>query len=179
MLEPVSREHGSGLPADAAAVTEDEQRDAVDRIARSWVGTPYHPRGEVKGVGADCATLIKCVFEEAGLIPKVKLPPYSHQFFMHASQERYLFLVAGHARELTPEVASDDPAVVVPPRELQHGDVVLYKIGRCYGHGGIVLKPGWPHIVHAHYRSQVVREGNAARPCLGLPVHGVKFFTKW
>ena len=32
--------------------------------ALSWIGTPYHHQGSVKGVGADCLGLVRGVFRE-------------------------------------------------------------------------------------------------------------------
>lgn len=149
-------------------MNEREERDLVDAIARSWISTPYHDHGEVKGPrgGTDCAKLIKCVFEEAGLVPPITIPHYSPQFFLHQSDEVYLERVTEHARE-------------VELKDVLHGDVALYKIGRCFAHGVIVIKPGWPHVVHAHYASRVVRRGFGNAVHLGAKILDVKFFTKW
>jgi len=35
--------------------------------ARTWIGTPYHHQGRLKGVGVDCAGLIVMVGKELGL----------------------------------------------------------------------------------------------------------------
>lgn len=44
------------------------QRAAVIREARSWIGTPYHHQGRVKGVGVDCGGLIIEVGRATGLL---------------------------------------------------------------------------------------------------------------
>lgn len=36
--------------------------------ALTWLGTPYHHQGRVKGVGVDCGTLICEVYEKVGLM---------------------------------------------------------------------------------------------------------------
>jgi len=36
----------------------------IIRIARSWLGTPYHHQASLKGVGADCLGLVRGVYEE-------------------------------------------------------------------------------------------------------------------
>lgn len=41
-------------------------RAQIVPIARTYLGTPYHHEGGVKGVGVDCARLLACVFEECG-----------------------------------------------------------------------------------------------------------------
>jgi cell wall-associated NlpC family hydrolase len=40
---------------------------AVLETARTYIGTPYHHLGRLKGVGIDCLGLIICVCEELGL----------------------------------------------------------------------------------------------------------------
>ena len=39
-------------------------RNRVCRIARSWLGTPYHHMGRVKGAGVDCAMFPLEVYRE-------------------------------------------------------------------------------------------------------------------
>jgi hypothetical protein len=139
-------------------------RDRVDAIAQTWIGTKFHDHGEVKGAGVDCAKLLKCVFVEAGLIGDFDIGPYSPQFFLHQSEERYLGWVLKFADE-------------VPLERVRHGDVALYFLGKCFAHGAIVVKPGWPHIIHAHAGGKVVRRGFGTSPHLGLAVQDTKFFS--
>src|SRR5580692_1265824 len=120
---------------------EPEQRDLVDAIARGFIGTPFHDHGEVKGAGVDCATLLKCVFTEAGLVEPFQLDHYSPQFFLHQKEERYVDWVLKFAREIA-------------PRDATVGDIVLYKIGKCFAHGALITAPGWPNIIHAHFASR-------------------------
>jgi cell wall-associated NlpC family hydrolase len=145
-----------------------ERRERIDAVARSFLGTPFHDRGEVKGPngGVDCSTFLKLVFVEAGAVAPFDIGPYSPQFFLHQSEERYLNFVLRFAREIAKE-------------EAIFGDVVLYKIGRCFAHGAIILKPGWPHIIHAHQHGRRVREGDGERVNLGTRIRDVKFFSRW
>ncbi|MCE9561882.1 MAG: hydrolase [Planctomycetes bacterium] len=117
-------------------MTPDEiaQRAAVVAAARSWLGTPYHHHARVKGVGADCLTLLASVYAEAGVIPPVRIPEYSHQWHLHRSEELYLNGVLEHAREISG-----------PP---EPGDTVVWKFGRCYSHGAVVVV--WPLVIHAY-----------------------------
>jgi hypothetical protein len=147
-------------------VTEQAERDAVDRVARSWIGTPYHDHGEVKGAGVDCGKLLKCVFVEAGLIKDFTIGYYSPQHFLHREDQYYLTLVERFLDE-------------VQPADVAAGDVALYWIGKCFAHGAIVVKPGWPHIVHAHSGARMVRPGFGTSVHLGLPIQAVKFFSRW
>lgn len=139
-------------------------RDRVDAIARSFISTPFHDHGEVKGAGVDCATLLKCVFTEAGLVEPFKLDHYSPQFFLHQTQERYLGWVTRFARE-------------IPEAEARPGDIVLHKIGHVFAHGAIIVNPGWPNIIHAHFAAKCVRGDDGRRPRLGTRVLDMKFFT--
>ncbi len=39
-------------------------RDDVVRLARAWVGTPYHHQASVRGLGTDCLGLVRGVWRE-------------------------------------------------------------------------------------------------------------------
>ena len=146
---------------------EKEQRDRLIAVARSYVGTPFHDHGEVKGAGVDCATFLKCAAIEAGVVEPFKLDHYSPQFFLHQKEERYIGWVTKFAREIT-------------QAEVQPGDIVLYKVGLCFAHGAMIVNPGWPHIIHAHFAARCVREDlDGNRPRLGTRVLDMKFFSLW
>jgi cell wall-associated NlpC family hydrolase len=143
--------------------------------AREWIGTAYHHMGTVKATrgpdgsiadkgGVDCATLLACVYSRAGVIPPVTVPYYPRDWHMHRSAERYLAFVLDHATEI------DEAAAMA-------GDVVLYRFGRAYAHGAIVVDPGWPAIVHAKWSSDLVHEDHGD---LGdLADRPRRFFTLW
>jgi cell wall-associated NlpC family hydrolase len=42
-------------------------RGDIVAVARSYVGTPFHHQGRVKGVGVDCVGVIVCVLRELGV----------------------------------------------------------------------------------------------------------------
>lgn len=128
--------------------------------AMTWLKTPYHHRASVKGAGVDCAQILVEVYSACGLIPKFDTGDYTPDWMMHREEERYLSFVLNYAHEVeTP----------------QPGDVVLYKVGRCFAHGGIVVD--WPTIIHAsrYDRGVVLGEG------LGGWLEGreVRFFSLW
>jgi NlpC/P60 family putative phage cell wall peptidase len=120
---------------------EQAQRAGVVAEARSWLGTPYHHGARVKGAGVDCAQLLIGVFSAVGLIEPPRLENYPPDWHLHRSAERYLGVVLAHAHELE----GDAP---LP------GDVVLWRFGRCFSHGAIVID--WPLVIHAYL----------ARPCV-------------
>ena len=123
---------------------EQAQRDHVIKVAREWIGTPYHHNANIKQVGVDCAHLLAQVFMEAGLLAPIDIEHYSPEFMLHRDNELYLAHVMRHSRK-------------IEENEARGGDLVLYKIGRVFAHGGIIVD--WPQsIIHAHMHSRQVIE---------------------
>lgn len=126
---------------------EPQQRARVVACARGWLGTPYHPEARVKGAGVDCLTLLAEVFAEAGLIDRVCIPHYPRDWHLHRSAERYLQGLLRYAGEIDGQP--------------QAGDVVLWRFGRCFSHGAIVVE--WPTVIHAYVgRGCVLEDAEAA-----------------
>lgn len=109
-----------------------EKRETVIRLALEWLGTPYAHMQKVKKCGADCALFPLAVYQEAGLMPEVDIAYYPADWMLHKDEERYLNTVQQYADE----VPDPEPA-----------DFVLYKFGRCFSHGAIVV--AWPRIIHS------------------------------
>ena len=122
-------------------------QEAVVAEARSWLRTPYHHQGRIKGVGVDCAMLLCEVYHAVGLIPYIDPRPYPPDWHLHRGQERYLQWVSEYADA----VESAEP-----------GDVALYQFGRTKSHGAIVIS--WPTVVHS-YRGEgcVLADGTQAK----------------
>ena len=137
-----------------------DQRAAVVAEALSWQGTPYHHAAQLKGAGVDCAMLPAAVYRAAGLIPDFAVAHYPPDWHLHRDAERYLDTVTRYATEV--------PAPTGP------GDFVLYRWGRCFAHGAIVI--AWPEILHAMIHAGVIRDrGDAGR----LADRARRFFTLW
>jgi NlpC/P60 family putative phage cell wall peptidase len=151
--------------------TEPQQRQRVVEVAKSFISTPYHHMGMIKGVGVDCLTLLAAVFNEAGLIEQPEIPYYPSDWMLHRDAERYLEGVMKYCREVpTP----------------QPGDIALWKFGRCFSHGAIVIE--WPMIIHAYWRRNCILEDALAATWLTRigengPDQGkerqVRFFSFW
>jgi cell wall-associated NlpC family hydrolase len=124
------------------AYRKDARRERVVRVAQGWLGTPYHPGGRVKGAGVDCLTLLAEVYHEAGIVPHVDVPYYPHDWHLHRGTERYLDGLLTYAKEI-----ADGPRM---------GDIALWKFGRCYSHGAIVVE--WPLVIHAYVGRACVME---------------------
>lgn len=125
--------------------------------AESWIGTPYHTGARIKGVGVDCLTFVVCAFESAGLIDRVEIPHYPPDWHLHRDDERYMRGVLEHCVEVAPVGASHDGATPSP----LPADVVLWKFGRAFAHGAIVI--AWPRIVHAELQARQVVADDALR----------------
>lgn len=125
-----------------AAATLECPRWMVLLEARSWLNTPYHPGGQVKGAGCDCGTFIFCVFRACRLVPDEEVGVFSQDWFRNTSEEKYLFRLIRHAHKVA-------EAISYPTLNALPGNIVLTKsVGsRVYNHGGIVIK--WPLVLHA------------------------------
>jgi cell wall-associated NlpC family hydrolase len=132
----------------------DPRRLAVIEETRRWLGTPYHHMGRVKGAGTDCLMMLAEVYAAAGVVPHIEVPFYSPDWHLHRDAEHYLIGVTSYAREIQG----------LP----QPGDVALFKFGRCFAHGAIVIE--WPRLIHA-WHSAGVLYADATQPSLaGRPV---------
>jgi cell wall-associated NlpC family hydrolase len=135
-------------------------REAVLAEVRQWVGTPYHPHGRLPGVGVDCANLLCCVYEGAGVVPEVQPGFYDVGWHLHRNAEVFLdWMERVGARQTT------DP---------QPGDCGVWQFGRTYSHGGILTEPGL--VAHAYLGRGVIESRITEEPLLGRPVH---WFTLW
>lgn len=79
---------------------------------------------------------------------------------MHRDEEQFLSWVTPYAREIGRD-------------ELGPGDFVIWKFGRTYSHGGIVIEP--PDIIHAVIAGGAVVRGNMDRD--GELKRPARFFT--
>ena len=115
-------------------MTVDEQRAAVVAEAKSWLGTPWRHRGRVKGAGVDCAQFVIKAYAGAGVIEDFDTGEYPRDWHIHRDEERFLTFVPAFAREVT-------------EADVKSGDLVLFRIGRVFSHGAIVV--AWPQGIHA------------------------------
>lgn len=116
--------------------TEQEERQHVIEVAKSWLRTPYHHEARLKGIGVDCGQLLAGVFEEAGMIPHIEFGHYSFDWAQHSHEETYLDFVHQYAHTID---HLPGPA-----------DLVLWRMGHSFSHGAIVVE--WPHVIHAQLR---------------------------
>lgn len=144
-------------------ITEADQRAAVITAARSWLRTPFHDCAAVKGIGVDCAHFLRGAYVEAGLVEPFPIAPYSPQFMLHQDEELFLSYVERFAHEIDEGQAG-------------MGDIVLYRVGRLFAHGAIIVE--WPGaVIHAFKSFGCVTETPAFEA--DLKGRKVRFFSWW
>lgn len=152
-------EEGSPHPLANAA-----QRARVVAEARTWLGTPYHHAADVKGHGVDCAMLLVRVYCDLGLVKPFDPRPYTRDWFLHRREEKYL----GHLFDRAHEV-----------REPELGDTIVFRIGRCYAHAGIVSRTKPFAIIHAFAAARAVIEDFVGAGELQEKLKTAKFASFW
>lgn len=107
----------------------------------TWLGTPYAHCQRLKGAGVDCAQLPLAVYEAAGVISPTDVGEYPAQWNLHRGEERYLAWL-------------DALAHPVAEADLELGDFLVFRFGRTFSHGAIVVGDGL--IIHAFVRARRV-----------------------
>lgn len=103
---------------------ETELRAAVIAEAMKWQGARYIQQASVPYQAIDCAMLLVRCWVDSGIFQPFDPRPYPPNWHLHHSDERYL----GWMQTLAREVETPRP-----------GDVVIWRFGRCFSHGGIVV----------------------------------------
>jgi NlpC/P60 family putative phage cell wall peptidase len=108
----------------------------IVRIARGWVGTPYHHQASLRGVGADCLGLVRGVWRELYGADAETPPPYSRDWAEAGGEETMLAAAARHL-------------VALDPRGAQAGDVLIFRLrpGTVAKHAAIMS--GAATMIHA------------------------------
>ena len=133
-------------------------RAQVVAEAHTWIGTPYHHHGRIKGVGVDCAQLLCAVYEACGLVDHVDTGFYPVDWHLHRSQELFVQTLAPHAEQQP----AGTPA--------QPGDVFVFKYGRTFSHGAIYVgqdTDGGGLLVHSYIGRGVILSGLFDEPLCG------------
>ncbi|HTV87989.1 MAG TPA: hydrolase [Stellaceae bacterium] len=140
MEEVTHGDAGGARVAPSAALCA--RRAAVVQEAMSWIGTPFHHAGRIKGRrgGVDCLMLLAEVYERAAVSGHIVPPFYVPDWHLHRDAERYMEGLLRYAR---------------PVAAAQPGDVALFRFGRTFSHGAIIT--AWPQLVHAYWAQGVVR----------------------
>jgi NlpC/P60 family putative phage cell wall peptidase len=110
--------------------------DDVVRVARGWIGTPYHHQASVRGVGADCLGLVRGVWRELYESEAETPPAYSRDWAEATGAETMLAAARRHLYEIAPS-------------EAHAGDVLIFRLraGAVAKHAAILSSPN--SIIHA------------------------------
>lgn len=143
---------------------EEMQREAVIHEALTWLGTPYHHHGRLKGVGVDCGQSLCAIYEAAGVTAPIDPGTYSTAWHLHRSEELYVQWL-----ERVGAVRTDAPSA---------GDVALFRFGRTFSHGGVLVNVnGQRHtVLHAYVNQAVILTRLDEAPLAGRLV---QFWTLW
>lgn len=135
-------------------------RERVIREAEAWLGTPFHHRAAVKGAGVDCAQFLIEVYSRAGLVPRIDVGHYPPDWHLSRDDSRFATWVDAYA---------------LPTGEPKKGDIALFRFGRTFSHGAIVVD--WPtRVIHSFFRQGVVYSSAQDAELVGRPV---VFWTLW
>jgi len=143
-------------------MSESTPRARVVAEALTWLRTPYHHRGKLKGVGVDCAQLPLCVYVGAGVLADFDTGPYPPDWHQHREEERYASIVLTVAREL--------PSI----DDVRPGDLILWKFGRAHSHGALVID--LPIVIHASRKDDGVVLADIDRDC-ELAARPARYFS--
>lgn len=139
------------------------EREMVVAAAERWRGTPYQHAQRCHGAGIDCINLLCAAYGEAGLIRHIELPYYPADWMLHRNQE---LILTGLLEQNMRQVEQPLP-----------GDIALFRFGRCYSHGTIVVD--WPRVIHAFAGLGVVYGDARNHPLLdgASRPRAVKFYS--
>jgi len=113
-------------------------RAQIVQHALSLVGTPWHHRAMLPGVGIDCVRLLEWVAKQTGLLPLTWQPPvYSPQWHLH------------HNEQVLLDVLTDLGCVAIPFQARQPGDALTFQYGRVASHMAVLVRREPDYIVHA------------------------------
>lgn len=133
--------------------------------ARTWLGTPHVNMAKVKGVGVDCGMLLIGVLEGARIIKPgtIYIAPYSNMWHLSHSEEWFLRHVQKYCTKVT---------------DLQSGDFLLYKYGRCISHAAIYI--GQDKVIHALIsQGVIVTEMSDVMFCDRRGCPRLKYIYRW
>lgn len=105
-------------------------RADVVRLARQWLGTPYHHQASRLGAGVDCIGLVRGVWRTLHDTEPEPLPGYARDWAEATGEET---LIAAARRHL----------VEVAPAAIRPGDVLVfrYRPTTIAKHAGILATP--------------------------------------
>lgn len=129
----------ASLAGDNAVLVPTEQDEAVQRVMDLWHGTPYAPHRGIRGVAADCRSLVCGVLDKLhGYEPRA-LPEVPHTVGLHdpsaaAAVVKILIRRFDAYRVDTHEVMSGDVVAVKTNRQaaVTHAAMIPPRVGALF-----------------------------------------------
>jgi NlpC/P60 family putative phage cell wall peptidase len=141
-------------PVGARAMTAGD----VVRLARGWIGTPYHHQASRRGVGTDCLGLVRGVWREVYGREAQRPVAYTRDWSSGQGEETLLDAARRHLLEQPVDAA--EPGCVV---------VFRYRAGMAAKHCGIVTGPAvFVHAMEGAAVSEVAMTGWWRRRIAGV-----------
>jgi NlpC/P60 family putative phage cell wall peptidase len=112
------------------------RRLEIIKVARHWIGTPYHHQSSCLGVGADCLGLVRGVWHSLyGEVAETP-PAYSRDWAEASGNETLIGAATRHLQ-------------LIPLADARGGDVVVFRFraGSPAKHVGILSAPN--QLIHA------------------------------
>lgn len=116
----------------AAAVSRAE----IVRVARAWIGTPYHHQASLKGVGTDCLGLVRGVWRELYACDAELPPAYSRDWAEAGGVETMLDAAARHLQPVAAQAAGA-------------GDVLIFRLRDGFVAKHAAIQSGRGTMIHA------------------------------
>jgi NlpC/P60 family putative phage cell wall peptidase len=124
--------------------------------ARTWIGTPFHHQGRVKGKGCDCIGMVMGAIAETGAHSRYRdlagnPIPFNRFDYTHYAADPSSTKLA---------MTLDSHLTAIDERNIQPGDVLLFKIVRLPQHVAIVGNHpmGGLSLIHAYSPARKVVE---------------------
>lgn len=111
-------------------------RADVVRLARTWIGTPYHHQASLVGVGTDCLGLVRGIYRALHGTEPEQPTAYSRDWSDASGEETMLTSARRHLCEIDPKLATA-------------GDVLVFRFraGCVAKHAALISGPN--AMIHA------------------------------
>jgi cell wall-associated NlpC family hydrolase len=126
-----------------AFFADEKRRRALEWEANSWVGTPFHAHGGLKGVGVDCVQLAAAIYIATGFMEEFKPGWYPLDGGHHDATSRVIGWVEKSGKFA--RCAGED---------IRPGDLIVMKLARVPHHVGVMMNER--EFVHALFKMHVV-----------------------
>lgn len=135
--------------------TANEARGRVRFIeeAMTWIGTPFRDCEAIKGVAVDCVMMMARASIDSGLRDEFDPRPYSPRHMLHSEEELFI-------KYLTEKLGCVEVA------EPTLGDLIAWRYGKPYAHGGIWINS--EQVLHAHGKAGMVLISDFTDPILAV-----------